>query len=121
MTRTREEILANLQRLNAEQGALLERFAPPKIPVPTSRGTQGAGTAFKVTIDDVEDTLTRTDQGHGSRGFTYLTRGNTSAHGFPFELAPGQSFRVNGHKYRIFERVTRTISNVAVDRPSTSQ
>ncbi len=105
--RTREEILANLDRLHAEQGALIERLRPAQVPTPTTRGTQGHGTAFEVTIDGVADTLTRTSCGHGTRGFTYLTRGNASDHGFPFELAPGQAFSVNGHDYHVIGRVVR--------------
>ncbi len=55
---------------------------------------------YRVTIDGVTTVLTF-DSYSGSRGYQYLTPGNTESHAFPKYLVPGQKFRTNGHDYEV--------------------
>ena len=63
-------------------------------------GGRVMGRKFRVTIDDVETTLTYGSHS-GSRGHQYLTPGNAASHAFAQPLVVGQAFRTNGHRYQI--------------------
>lgn len=56
--------------------------------------------SVQVRIDGIETILTFDSQS-GSRGYQYLTPGNTASHAFAAPLQPGQSFRTNGHSYEV--------------------
>lgn len=56
--------------------------------------------SHRVKIDGKETVLTF-DCYSGSRGYQYLTTGNTSSHAFSQRLKAGQYIITNGHTYEV--------------------